>query len=352
MKETLGYDFFMIKDGAPLEFEPAYGQEFAQLYNQKVAKLAWDIAQLLKLLDSKRGANGSASDSRAAGFEAHVKPAIYLAECSYDRKPAREIIEGELKCLGYSVVPDKGLPADETEYGRGPGGPTTKSVAIHQNELAVARCKAAGLKRLIWLPEGTRSDESPQQAFISALHQDPQAQFGADLIVGGIEELKSAIHATLKKIEQPEPRELGSDAKTDKLIYIICDEKDRKACVPLRKLCREWGLQFALPVFEGDASEVRKTNQQLLASCDAVVLYYGAGDEAWKRSIDNELKKAAAYRSRPLRAKVTYLAEPRTSDKEDLIDMEEPGVIDGLGGVAEAAIAKLLKPAIALGAVP
>ena len=106
----------------------------------------------------------------------------------------------------------------------------------------------------------------------------------------------------------------------------------------MRKLCRQLGFEVALPAFEGDASQVRKTNQQLLASCDAVILFYGAGDEAWKRTIDNELKKMAGYRGgKPLPAIYTYLAEPRTSDKEDLIDMEEPGLIDGLDGFAEAA---------------
>ena len=111
-------------------------------------------------------------------------------------------------------------------------------------------------------------------------------------------------------------------------------------------MCRQLGFEVALPAFEGDASQVRKTNQQLLASCDAVILFYGAGDEAWKRAIDNELKKMAGYRGgKPLPAMYTYLAEPRTSDKEDLIDMEEPGLIDGLGGFAEAAIAKSMQAA-------
>ena len=100
----------------------------------------------------------------------------------------------------------------------------------------------------------------------------------------------------------------------------------------MRKFCKQSGFDVALPAFEGDASQVRKTNQQLLASCDAVLLFYGAGDEAWKRTIDNELKKMAGYRAgKPLLARYTYLAEPGTSDKEDLVDMEEPGLINGLG---------------------
>ena len=134
------------------------------------------------------------------------------------------------------------------------------------------------------------------------------------------------------------------------MIYLINDVKDRKATIPVRKLCRQLGLEVAVPAFEGDASEVRKANQQQLASCDGVVLFYGAGDEAWKRTIDNELKKMAGYRGgRPLPAVSTYLAEPRTADKEDLIDMEEPGLIDGLDGFAEAAMAKFLRDLTATG---
>ena len=377
MKAVLGYDFFDYEDGVPLEFDPAYGPRFAQLYNQNVAKLAWEVAQLLKMLE----AEGSASDrnGKEAGSEprAPSKPAVYLAECSYDRKQARELLDGELKRLGYPVLPDRQLPADEAEYvvavesmlarcalsihlvgesyGAVPDGPTAKSTGMLQNELAVARCKSGGLKRLIWLPQGTCSQQAPQQAFIEALHRDAQAQFGADLIAGDIEKLRAAIHATLKKIEQPESDVAGTPVpavKSSKLIYLICDEKDRKASVPLRKLCKQLGFEVALPAFEGDASQVRKTNQQLLASCDAVFLFYGAGDEAWKRAIDNELKKMAGYRDgRPLPRLYTYLAEPKTGDKEDLIEMEEPGLIDGLAGLAEAAIAKSMQ-ALTGGATP
>jgi hypothetical protein len=296
MKDILGYEFFSVKEGVPLEFDPAYGQEYAQLYNQNIAKLAWEVAQLLKTLESE----GSASDCNGKNAnsepQAPSKPAVYLAECSYDRKQARGFIEGELRRLGYPVLPDKPLPADEVEYisavesllarcalsvhlvgdsyGAVPDGPTGKSVSIHQNELAVARCRSGCLKRLIWLPQGTRSKQAHQQAFIKALHQDAKAQFGADLIAGDIEELRAAIHATLSKIEQLEPKQPECDAteaQTDagestKLIYFICDEKDRKASVPVRKLCKQLGFEVVLPAFEGDASQVRKTNQQNLAS--------------------------------------------------------------------------------------
>jgi hypothetical protein len=235
-----------------------------------------------------------------------------------------------------------------------PDGPTDKSTSVLQNELAVARCRSGTFKRLIWLPLGTASEDDRQKKFIEALETDAEAQFGADVIAGDVEELRAAIHNTLREIEQlqlspREPADAAANASAE-LIYFICAEKDRKTSVPVRKLCRDLGFEVALPAFEGDAGAVRAANQQNLAGCDLVVVFYGASDEAWKRTIDNELKKITAYRGGKSRPPIlTYLADPRTGDKQDLIDMNEPGLIDGLGGFAEQAMAKALRRATEAG---
>ena len=39
------------------------------------------------------------------------------------------------------------------------------------------------------------------------MHQDAEAQFGADLITGDLEDLKTAVHAALKKLEEPAPEQ-------------------------------------------------------------------------------------------------------------------------------------------------
>ena len=49
--------------------------------------------------------------------------------------------------------------------------------------------------------------------------------------------------------------------------------------------------------------------------------------------------------ARPVEVESAPLAEPATSDKEDLVDMEEPGLINGLGGFAEAAMAEFMRTA-------
>ncbi len=54
MKNALGYPFYILDEQqTPLELDPVYGEEFAQKYNLKVAKLAYDIAQLLKKVETQ-----------------------------------------------------------------------------------------------------------------------------------------------------------------------------------------------------------------------------------------------------------------------------------------------------------
>ena len=218
VKDLLGYEFFRVEGDTPLELDPAYGESFGQDYNRKIGQLAWDVKELVEGLVTSAGPEDQAADGKAA---------IYLAECSYDRKQDREALEGELRRLGYRVLPDRELPRDEAGYvdsvegllsdcelavhligasrGAVPDGPSEKSTVELQNELAVSRSKNAALKRVIWLPEGTHSDHAAQQAFLEALHKDPDAQFGADLITGDLEALKTTIYATLKRLEEPAP---------------------------------------------------------------------------------------------------------------------------------------------------
>jgi len=365
MKLALGYPFYVFDEQqTPLELDPAYGEEFTQKYNLKMAKLAFDVSELIKKIDSQT----KAGERAASGID---KPTIYLADCSIDRREDREAINADLRLHGYPILAEVQLPTEEAtflgelstilgrcqlsihiignNYGVVPDGPSEKSVVVLENELAVQYSKKFGLKRIIWLPAGTQSDSPRQQEFIDLMLRDAQAQLGADLITGDLEQLKAAIHAALKKIETPSPPPPkpaeGAEAGV-KLVYVICDERDRKAAIPLRKFLKSQGLETNIPAFEGDAATVRQSNQDLLSTCHAAIVFYGAGDEAWKRSVDAELRKAGGYRtSKAALAPYTYLAEPATDDKTDLIDLEEPRLINCLYGFSEAALSDFVSAA-------
>jgi hypothetical protein len=263
--KVLGYEFYEFdEDKTPRELDPQFGDKSRQDFLRKVNKLAWDIKQLLDQLVSPE------PDVDA------TKPIVYLAECSRDRRESREVLEGELTRHGYPVLPDRQLPGDEAEYlaeldgllakcrlsvhlvgtgyGMVPDGSGQKSVVVLQNELAARRCKGGGFQRVIWLPAGTSSQQAAQQGFIDSLHNDVEAQFGADLITGDIEDVKSAIHASLKKIERqatPVPAAASDGEERRQLVYIVCDERDRKGTLPLLKFLKEHGLDVKLPVFAG-----------------------------------------------------------------------------------------------------
>jgi hypothetical protein len=154
----------------------------------------------MQLLKELAVVTSSSEQERAA--PAPAKPIVYLAECSPDQQEARDMLESELKLHGYTILPDYQLPRDEAaryraaveellarcalsihlvgkRYGVVPDATLPNSVVILQNELAVQRSKSSAMPRIIWLREGTSSTQPQQQAFITALHENAEVQFGA-----------------------------------------------------------------------------------------------------------------------------------------------------------------------------
>lgn len=364
MKEVLGYPFYTFDDEqTPLELDPAYGDELAQKYNVKVAKLAWDIAQFLRKLET------ADPESAAPVDAAPSKRPVYLAECSYDVRDSREALETELRAHGYPVLPDRPLPREEDAcvdeisrliaqsaisihlvgngYGAVPDGPGHKSVVELQNEIAVGRSKTGGFPRLIWVRDGTQSAYDDQKRFLQALHADPETQFGADLITADLEAFKTVMHAALRRAEKPAPsaaQARASDEVAGNLVYLICDERDRKATIAFRKLLRDRGIDVEIPIFDGDAATIREAQQDVFSRCDAVVVYYGAANELWRRTVVRDLKKIKAYRAGKFLPDIfTYLAEPGTDDKDELILMDEPNTINGMDGLSELGVEPILR---------
>lgn len=358
MRDMTGYEFYQEEQGdRTIPLDPSFGKKYGEAYKRNIFFLADDMAELITRLEED--VNGEAASERE---QAPDKPVIYLAECGYDRREDRARILGDLREHGYTILPDQRLPDLEADYidevdrllaqctlsvhliGQGgggrPDGPGKKSAVVLQNEQAVKQSKAGALQRVIWLPDETRGDDERQQAFIEALHNKAEAQYRADLITGNLEQLKGAIHATLKKLEKPEEPEAQPVAGAGpRMAYLICDEQERMApdIIKLFKFLKGKGLDVKLPVFTGDTTAVREANETLMKSCDIVLLYYGKGPETWKLSMESELEKMNAYRGdNPLQAAFTYLAEPATDHKQFMILTEEPNLINGLEGFSEA----------------
>lgn len=369
VSELLGYEFFRLDaDQTPLELDPVFGPEAREEFLRKVNKVAWDIK---RLLDQLRRVAADASP--AAG----VKPVVYLAECSRDRRDEREVIEAELKRLGHVVLPDRQLPTDEADYmaavdallarsafsihligdgyGLVPDGPGDKSIVVLQNERAAAHFGAGHIRRLIWLPQDIRAEQAAQQAFIDELHASAAAQAGADLLTGDLEALKGALRSHLKRIEQDTQPASGAAAEQGaaRRVFLVCEARDRLAVVPLLKALRARGYEVSLPLFTGDAAALRQAFAEQAAAAGRVILYYGEGDEAWKYHQLNELRKARGRAGGgPDAGCGLWLAPPATDDKTLLQTLAEPGTGDGLGGELETVLDGLLARLAPTGEAP
>ena len=367
MEGSLGYEFYKLdENGRPKEFNKIFGGEAEQAYLNRVDDLAYDIQEIIHLL------NKSQADHPVQGNGNQILPptkkvtSVYVTQTSYDLSSERDLIIRELKDHGYTVFPDKNLSIVEQEftqevaqyleqcqlsvhligksYGGIPDGPAQKSANELQNEIAARNSRKSGLPRILWMPQGLQYNDERQKQFVTLLNEDETAQYGADLIEGSIEDLKAVLHDKINQLENPVGNKQNLASDSEKKVCLICDARDRELTLPLRKYLISQHFEVTIPLFEGDPSAIREDQEENLRTCDAVIIFYGKGDESWKRSKVNELKKINAYqRTKPLLAQYIYLAEPSTVDKAELVELNMPNVINGLQGFSAESMQDFMK---------
>ena len=404
MRETLGTPFYVRVDkdrretqdrnDRAVELDPKNGAAYAERLKLQVALLAQDIADTLKAIDaagaaSAAGVAGTAGDAGTAADANPKRPSVYLAQCGEDRRYDREALRSELVQRGYPVLPDRELPTSETEYraevarllersalavhllgvspGMVPEGKGLDSVLVIQNAVAVGSAverAAAGaglapLRRVVSLPAGTLCERPNHQQFLQDMHSRAELQGGAEVITGDLEAVKAAMHVALKAIEAPPPPPVEPAAPADAAvaavsgdavgaaagpgtIYVIFDAPDRKACADIRKILST-RFNVLKPVFSAVEGEGREANKRWLTECDVVLIFFGTGTVGWKATVDSDLLQARSWRKgRPFRGVFTWVVDPSSEDKDDLVDTGGANVIDARAGFSEALLAPVI----------
>jgi len=364
-----GYEFFTVdpQSGRPRELDQIFGPEAQREYWARLDDLAHDIVEMLETVDER-----PAQAAPAAGVEASAsapisaKDVIYLAQTTHDLREEHAAVRRDLQRHGYTILPDHPLPLVESElrpfveselgrarmsihlvgqnYGVVPEGATDSVVAL-QNEMALTRAAGGGFQRVVWIPAGGQVADERQRAFLDSLRTDPRMQQHCELLETPFEDLKTVVHQILEPpARKSEPR--APDAAEDDditRIYLICDQRDQDATGALADLLFERGYEVTLPVFEGDEAEVREDHEDNLRLCDAVLLYYGAGNELWLRRKLREVQKSAGLgRTSPIRTKGIWVAAPATAQKQRL-RTREAVVMSGTGEVSAAPLQPFLE---------
>ena len=95
-------------------------------------------------------------------------------------------------------------------------------------------------------------------------------------------------------------------------------------------------------MFEGDEAQIRKDHEENLSVCDAVLFYYGEGNELWLRQKLREVQKSAAFgRKKPIVIKAIYVAPPDSPSKAQF-RTREAMVIDQRGPFDPAALSDFI----------
>lgn len=349
IRDLLGYEFFHVdvETGKAKEFSKHFGPESERAYWVKLDDMAHDMAELIRTLEKL--ATGTPdlhsttckSDQPTSPIPQEDIPiTVYLAETSYDLNAYREQIKRELLSHGCRVLPDQQLSLfapeftekirqmmDEcqlsihligSEYGLVPEG-TDKARSVLQNEVAAQKSsQQKEFQRLIWIPADLSVADERQRHFLDLIKNDAFAQQGAEVLETSLAELTFAIHDHLAAEKNQRQDSLQTNHKKQaRSIYLICDQQDMESIAALENFLFDQGFDVIIPVFEGDEAMIRMDHQENLKTCDAVILYYGLGNEFWLRAKMRELIKIVGYgRDTPLLHRAIYLVDSEQPRKK------------------------------------
>jgi hypothetical protein len=281
---------------------------------------------------------------------------VYLAQATQDLAEERRKIKSELEQFDYRVLPDQPLPqeisADELtnvingylrqaklsvhligeKYGARPEG-DDRSIPHIQYDLAAAMSKEGALAQLVWIPNGLEPKEEGQSKFV----QDVKAN-SPDFLQTKFEDLKTEIK---KKLEPGAPDSWNDVEGEPVNVCLFCHEQDAESIKPLfTHLKLNEAFKVKLPLKDAQSLESHK---QILQSSDAILLYYGTGDEDWFANIWRLIQRhSSSGRTKPILAKAIYAGQPAVPEK-DMLDSDDPLVLKNYGEFTPAALAPFVE---------
>lgn len=349
LQGLLGYDFFDIDShtGRHKEFLPELGKEEEYKFFRRLDDLAHDVHLLLKELKA-----------RTTSMPAHTSTngkAVFLAQTTNDVREVYDGLRRELLAQHCRVLPEGELPLHNPaelkqrvradlerckfsihlvgqNYSIVPEGEARSLIEI-QHELAAEHSRAADFWRVIWLRPGLQNLDTRQQNFITTLRNAGGSFQRADFLETSLEELHSTI---LTKLRNGKTHEARPSAPSDlQRVYIICEQADVTAALPVADHLFDAGFEVDWPAFEGEETALRTAHENKMRHCDGALIFCGASTDAWLDSKLAHLRKVYGWEPKrdPLKAQAIYFAGPQKIFK-DIFKSREVHVIKNFGAFA------------------
>ena len=350
---TVGTSFFRIdpqsERARDLLLDPS--ADAMQVFLARVDDVAQDLARLLRAMAPPPAGDRPAPDAHAAAPPAGRL--VYLAWTSSDLSVERDRLRRELEAHGHRVVPQADHPLDAVQlqsmvkialsdadvavhlvgskYGLVPEG-ESRSVVELQLDDTTFEASGSQAARIIWLAPQPSPVPDPRVAAMLAGVQRPQVDV---LVNQSLEVLKTLVLDRLKSGPETAPA-FARNVVDSAAVYLLCDQLDGREIAPIRDYFFERSLEVRLPLFVGDAQDIRAEHYETLKECDGVFVYWGRGSESWLRTMLRDLKKVFGLgRKRPFKARLLMLGGPFDAGKQAFRTHELPVVGAGTGFDAE-----------------
>jgi hypothetical protein len=328
LSRLFGFEFFEQdpSTGRVREFDEVFGPQLKQRFHERVYDLAHDVSQLLRAYRKTGAAAGLVRDVESA-------PVVYLATTTSDVQDQRDRIRRELIERGCVVLPDTSPPLSSQELERFVQNCLQKSnLAIHilgrhygvtpedcdqslpalQLTLSARHAQQSKLQRLLFFPPEKESGDQRQADFLRSIQENADLHCHAELIEGDMSLLKSIVVSRLTRPVEKEQENTDSDSNSGPpKLYLVCESRDEKSIEPLEDYLFAQGLEVCLPAFDGSDADAVALHRDNLATCDAVLIYYGAAPRAWVDIKLRDTLKATGYgRKAPIDQQGVFIAPP------------------------------------------
>jgi len=323
LDEVLGTDFFRVdaasKRARDLLLDPDAAA--SKMFSARVDDVAQDVSTVLKALSLGQDAGAVAAPSSAAGT-------VFLAWTSADLSEDRERLRRELVARNYRVLPDGTPPLDAAalrqsvseglreakvavhlvgnHYGFVPEG-EQRSVIELQCDDSIYQSSHSAAARVFWLAPSASAEDSRVVALRDALQRQLPSAARVDMLTKQtIEDLKTLVLDRLNTTSKPAARVKTASA----CVYLMCDQLDRESVAPIQDFLFDQSLEVRLPLFDGDADQIRAEHYETLKECDGVLIFWGSAKEGWLRTMLRDLNKVFGLgRPADYKAKSLYVAD-------------------------------------------
>ena len=344
LSRTIGFEFFVIDQdsGRPRELSLHPDSKVRRRYWAKVDDVAYEIKEVLDQFNGNDGSGGDGGSGPSGNSPPLLSPeqndlSLFVAQTSPDLQMERDQLIRELRDRGWRII-SADLPLDENNLAQIVTDLVHAKLSIHmlgarydlQSDLQHRAAAEANVPTIVWMHTGHAPPDPQQLDLLGRLQHFGQSEW----IESSLSVLIPHILDRLRYLTQPSAR---LDAAPT--VYVLCLPPDLTEVEVVREKLLQAQMAVQLPLFGDDVPVALEMHRQVLLKCDAVLICWGSGSDAWLHSKQSDILRAESQRTTPFVSKTVLPIFPRSESLT--LRRERDTEVERLGQVIRSRLREL-----------